>query len=86
MKKVYKKPMICYESFASSTNLAAGCEKTISNQTMYVCGITTSDPETVFFSTSVDGGDCNAPGTDDIQTNDGFCYHNPLDSQNLFNS
>ena len=86
MKKVYVKPMIYYESFASSTNLAAGCEKIVGTPSMYLCGITTSDPDTVYFAYPVDGSLCNEEGRGDMMTYDNFCYQNPSDGNNLFNS
>ena len=88
MKKVYEKPMICYEGFASSTNLAAGCEKIVTTQTMNICGIEVffGDEKMMYFTYGADGSNCTDNGIGSETTNDGFCYHNPTESTNLFNS
>lgn len=86
MKKIYSKPEIVFESFTLSTNIAGDCDKKVTTYAKDACGITGSDPELVWFSFSADGSNCNAPGTGSEMTNDGFCYHNPSESNNLFNS
>lgn len=87
MKKVYEKPMICYESFASSTNLAAGCEMIVNTSAAYVCGIPTNFPDDFVFTEGVNSA-CTVPGYNDtVQNgNDTFCYHNPDGGPNVFNS
>lgn len=87
MKKPYTKPMIMFESFALSASIATvGCEKSPETPAMKdTCGIPGSFPGMIFFNYGV-GSDCTDQGTGSEQDNDGFCYHNPTDSMNYFNS
>ena len=80
MKKQYSKPEIMFESFTLSVNIAGDCEKIVGNPAKMQCGINGSGGEVLFIDQSicsflVDNDDYN-----------GFCYHNPSDSANLFNS
>lgn len=86
MKKVYTAPQILFESFAMSTNIAAGCEAIVGNPTSGVCAFTYEDEfaGTVnIFTADVTG--CKITEVHEDGYN-GFCYHNPVDSNNLFNS
>lgn len=84
MKREYKKPEIMFESFVLSTNIAGDCEKIVGNPAKDACGIMGSDGETLF------GGNYGGCGFDWESSfgdeYDGFCYHNPSDTNNLFNS
>lgn len=85
MKKIYSKPDIIFEAFSLSTSIASGCDSIVGSPSKDACGITSADG-TILFSTSVSA--CNFKwdelyGVDDYN---GFCYHNPTDSNNLFNS
>lgn len=85
MKKTYEKPQIMFEDFTLSTNIAAGCEVKTDTQANGTCAYTTVDEflgaVNIFLegisacTTKAAGGEYN-----------GFCYHNPYDSNNLFNS
>ena len=87
MKKVYEKPEIMFESFASSTNIAGDCLTIIDNQSYGLCGFEYDEDHTVFtdkFPKACETTD----GTFD-KTEDGIwdklCYHNPENTR-LFNS
>ena len=88
MKKTYTKPEICFESFLMSTNIAGDCDKPfVNNASKDVCGIIGSVPGVDnLFIQGVDGPDGCQMWDDDGVTNDGFCYHTPIESKNLFNS
>lgn len=82
MKKVYSKPQILFESFTLSANIAAGCEVKTNTPSQYQCAYGEDDFGQPIFVEGVtacvskpQGGDYN-----------GICYHNPYDSNNLFNS
>jgi len=80
MKKSYSKPEIAYESFATSTSIAIGCEL-ITPMPSYdeYCGYPIQG--TVVF---VEGAQCkNKPQNGEYN---GFCYHVPNEYNNLFNS
>ena len=87
MKK-YIKPMIAFENFSLSTNIAAGCaNKADSFPDFYQCGIRWLDAESgyhVLFTPSW-GGCQTFPNRDDGEYN-GYCYHVPTESTALFNS
>ena len=81
MKKIYSKPEIMFESFTLSENIAGDCDTRINNSTEDVCAYITRTGLNVFMSsinactTHEDDGDYN-----------GICYHNPIDTKNLFHS
>lgn len=81
MKKVYEKPMILFEDFTMCTNIAAGCDEIITNSTQDFCGYIMSGNQTIFLRT-VEG--CKFHYDDD--PSNPFCYHNPTEDKNLFNS
>lgn len=84
MKKVYSAPDILFESFALSTNIAGDCEPPyVTTASKGSCGVPGTGGVMLF---TVGLGNCNAPGYNEYVTNDGFCYHNPTDDKNLFNS
>ena len=75
MKKAYSKPIITFESFTLSTNIAAGCEFRVNSGDLLFPGV-----GFVFVQ------NCDYPvGTDDGQYN-GICYHVPIDTANVFAS
>lgn len=85
MKKVYSKPMVAIERFTLSTNIAGDCEKPFSLQAQFVCGIPDENGLGMkIFNPSL-GGDCVIPGEDNAKY-DGFCYHVPTETNELFNS
>ena len=85
MKKTYSKPEIYFEDFSLCTSIATGCEIIVPGPSQNQCGYAYEggNGQTMFtaqMGTSV----CNIP-IDDDETN-GFCYHVPVQSNNLFNS
>ncbi len=81
MKKPYFKPEIIFEDFSLSTNIAGDCDHDTSLQTEGSCGIEWGDE--IIFLTGIAG--CK----EQYETDDGsslICYHNPTDTQQLFNS
>lgn len=82
MKKVYQKPAILFESFAVSANIAGDCEKIVGNPSKDVCGVKGSAPGVDLFIEGVTGCVIKNEADD----HDGFCYHVPTDTNNLFNS
>lgn len=79
MKKLYSKPEILFESFATSTNIAAGCRFITKLQAEGGCGYDDGRNGVVFITketgctyTQVDG--------------DSLCYHVPNEDYDIFNS
>lgn len=82
MKKEYEKPVVVFESFSMSTNIAAGCDSIVNTLNRGTCTVNGTGGINIF----VDGvTDCNVP-VPDGSTNDGLCYHVPTGAYNLFNS
>lgn len=83
MKKTYEKPMILFEDFSLSTNIAGDCEKRINSPVVDSCAYSVKvGVKTFYFFTDA----INACTTKDADGEyDGFCYHVPY-GQNLFNS
>lgn len=80
MKKPYNKPEILFEDFSLSSSITAGCDlDTPLPSYEQNCGYPTRGG-TVF----VDGAQCTTTPQDGMF--EGFCYHNPTDMNNLFNS
>ena len=95
MKK-YTKPMIIFESFTLSTNIAGDCGRKADGPTgsfaVNGCGIyyDTFNPfpgefDTMTIFTAAWSGCIDNVSQDDSLI-DQFCYHNPSDSTKLFNS
>ena len=88
MKKEYCKPIVVFENFSMSTNIAGTCDRIVNNPTQGTCGIPGSAPDMNLFSANV-GKDCQIldeffDGNDGKY--DGFCYHVPEGGPSLFNS
>ena len=81
MKKLYSKPEIMFEDFTLTENIAAGCEEKISTHTKGRCHYESTGGIRAF-TESISGCDFKP---DDGMWN-GFCYHNPTEDANLFNS
>lgn len=80
MKKTYVKPQVYFEDFQLNASIAAVCPRPYSGHDNGVCGIKLG-PDTYYM------GDIT--GCVEKVANDGemsICYHNPDQSQNLFNS
>ena len=95
MKK-YTKPIIIFESFALSTNIAGDCGRKADGPTgsfaVNGCGINydTFNPFTGEFESVIIFTGAWSGCVDKVDPNDGlideFCYQNPSDSTKLFNS
>lgn len=85
MKREYRKPEIMFEDFTLSTNIASGCELKINNQVSGTCGYPYEGGGGTTLFTAAAGSDvCNIPIED--SASNGFCYHVPIDTYNVFNS
>lgn len=82
MKKTYTKPEILFEDFSLSTSITAGCDlDTPMPSYEENCGYPMQGGKIVF----VDGIQaCTYKPQGGVYN--GFCYHNPTDQTNLFNS
>ncbi len=83
MKREYTKPLIMFEDFSLSTNIAAGCglkTQLPSPNMEYGCGYQIRGA--VVFITEANG--CTYVEADGDYN--GICYHVPTDDNNLFNS
>lgn len=78
MKKVYSKPVIIYDDFRLSANIAAGCEVITKIHDRGTCGY--QDSFGIIFTDSTQGCDTDPPSGDKI------CYDVPFDYNNLFSS
>jgi hypothetical protein len=84
VKKRYSKPDIAFESFSLSTSIAGNCEFKTDSHSDGECGFY-MDAVGVVFVIGVDA--CQVPITDELSLKyNGFCYHVPIGSSNLFNS
>ena len=90
MKKVYNKPEILFESFASSTNIAANCKVKIEGHSQGTCPYKVSAGDQTW---SIFTGDFSVCTTNeaDLDNNadgayNGICYDVPFDGNSLFNS
>lgn len=83
MKKTYVKPEIMFEDFSLCTSIAVNCEILINNQTLNNCGQPIEGLPGQFLFISQDTG-CTRLVEDNGK--DGFCYHVPIQENNLFNS
>ena len=81
MRKEYLKPEITFEDFSLNTDIAAGCEAIIDNQSYMTCPYIDGRNGGVFVDT-VTGCDYKPQGGE----HNGLCYHNPNESKNVFNS
>lgn len=79
MKKQYEKPRICYESFALSDRISAGCEG-IANLAEYQCSIYIKDLDVTIFTIDLVCEE-TPPGGDDT-----ICYHAPTEWNNVYSS
>ena len=82
MKKVYTAPKIYFESFTMSTNIAGDCDVMASNPAKYVCSVVNAERQELFFGGNLVSG-CSTYVEDGYE---GYCYFNPTETTNLFNS
>ena len=81
MKKTYNKPVIVFESFTMSTNIASGCENPTNLPSVNQCGIDIEGFGNIFMQ----GMDCVKKIAEGDSFN-GICYHTPTEGNNLFTS
>lgn len=91
MKKAYAKPEIMFESFASSTNIAANCKMkidTFANGDCAYMAVVGDKWEAIFLSDIPACEVKDGPETDNSADGayGGYCYHVPVDGNSLFNS
>ena len=85
MKKTYSKPDIAFESFSLSTSIAGNCEIKTDTKADGECGYPIEGVGWIFLMEMIGG--CQIKITEDHSMNyNGFCYHVPIESHNLFNS
>lgn len=86
MKKEYSKPIVVFENFSLSTNIAGTCEEIVKNPTQGTCALQGTGGINVFNSgmnvCEYTPGDFGDP--EDMWN--GYCYHVPTEYNNLFNS
>ena len=82
MKREYKKPMVVFEDFSLSANIAAGCEVKTHVPSNGICGYTPEGAAYAVFMTGISGCDRKY----DTGLYNGICYHVPAENNNLFNS
>lgn len=89
MKKIYAKPMVSFESFAFSSNIAAGCTlvglhgedcASTGNQSSPESGCRFMSNGVMIFSQDV----CPKTPQDYNETN--LCYHTPTEANQIFMS
>lgn len=81
MKKVYKKPMIIFESFSLSVAIAGDCGVETDAPSNGVCGYENEAGQMLFVE-GITGCEFKAP---DGSFNE-ICYHVPTEATMLFNS
>ena len=98
MKKVYEKPMIMFESFSLSTNIAGDCDIPTGTAAYKTCAIDFSGTPLFLTTISECVGTAENPGitvppdetgTDGVFDSgvfDSFCYHVPAENLGYFNS
>lgn len=83
MRKTYLKPEIVFEDFSLCENIAAGCEIIVPAPRSGQCGYAyEGGGGATLFVDDTTGCSDHMP---DSESN-GFCYHVPIQSNNLFNS
>lgn len=87
MKKVYEKPLIMFEDFTMSTNIAGDCEgEPVGNPSRGTCAVIGTGDIFIFSGTVTE---CDYKPEDmggEADKWDGLCYHVPTEYNNLFNS
>lgn len=85
MKRAYTRPEILFEGFSLNESIAVGCELKTHTPTNGTCGFEFEG--VTVFTASVNGCKPVNGGTIIQDTADnGFCYHVPIASNNIFNS
>ena len=86
MKKTYSKPHIVIEKFTLNTSIASNCEKPFTLFEQFACGVPDDNGYgDIIFSFDV-ASNCTVEGIGDKHIYDGFCYHVPSETNQLFAS
>lgn len=86
MKKAYNAPEILFEDFALSDSIAGTCEGIVGNPSKGTCALQGTGGINVF-NEGVHGCDFKPEDMGGVKDEwDGFCYHVPVEYNNLFNS
>lgn len=85
MKKTYVKPEIMFEDFTLCTSIATGCEIVIPTPVSDTCGYAYEGGNGQTMFTKQVAQDVCFIQVDDDEGN-GFCYHVPVEGNNMFNS
>lgn len=85
MRKTYTKPEIMFEDFSLCSSIAAGCEIIVDGPNSGNCGYAYEGGGGQTLFTELAGTKVCNIAIDDDESN-GFCYHVPVESNNLFNS
>lgn len=81
MKKKYIKPIVIFENFSLSTNIAGNCRWIVDNSVPQSCTYTGTGGIIIFMN--------EAQGCSTFEPDgnyDGYCYDVPMENNNLFNS
>lgn len=81
MKKEYVKPVIVFESFSLSTNIAADCDSIVGNPSQDSCPVMGSGGIAIFIDSTA-----NCVFGPPEGEWDNLCYHVPIEGNKLFNS
>lgn len=80
MKKPYSMPDILFEDFSLSSSIAAGCDRKVNGPSQGNCGFKFGDA--IIYMSAQYG--CTEYYGDGLYN--GWCYHNPTETNKLFNS
>lgn len=88
MKKIYKKPVIFFESFTLSTSIASDCDHPFDLQAKFLCHIPDENGLGMnLFDPYKPGSTCTIDAAGMNDSYDGFCYHTSAsNAPMLFNS
>ena len=81
MKKEYSKPNVIFEDFSLSTSVSLNCEVDV-NFARGSCGRISVSPGVYIFTADMTG--CTTGYK--REEHNGVCYHNPTETNNMFNS
>ena len=90
MKKTYEKPLVVYEKFELSQNIAVCAWDVVDAQTAEACGAVgdtdLGSPDIIIFTGETESV-CMYPSKDyEMDNGDSFCYTVSSDGWNIFNS
>jgi hypothetical protein len=88
MKRTYIKPALQYEDFTPSRNISGNCEfqEVTVSRDIQGCGYLVLGNMVFFVENMCEGDDTEYEYYIVEDGDNGFCYHNPTDTTNLFNS